>query len=259
MDLAQRLRNIEAGIQNLGLGYSIVYRLKRAHVRAFGRRTPYRLYSRRLRHPILCRPDTTDVDVFSQIFVGREYRCLDNVRSADFIIDCGANVGYSSAYFLSQYPGARLVAVEPDPGNFEMLKRNLEPFGARARAVNSAVWSRSVGLRLSEEQFRDGREWSRTVRPVAEGEAPTMMAVDIGSLWRESGFDRISILKIDIEGAEREVFADNYDSWLSRVDNLVIELHGPECTDVFQRAIASQGFDVSECDELTVCLRAAAR
>jgi hypothetical protein len=76
----------------------------------------------------------------------------------------------------------------------------------------------------------------------------------------QSGHDRISILKIDIEGAEHAVFsAPNVASWLPLVDCLVIELHddthfGP-CTEVFQRAIADQPFDVSHVGELTVCRR----
>ena len=42
----------------------------------------------------------------------------------------------------------------------------------------------------------------------------------------ESGFDEIDLLKIDIEGAEKEVFgAPDVDEWLSKVKVLTIELH----------------------------------
>jgi hypothetical protein len=72
-------------------------------------------------------------------------------------------------------------------------------------------------------------------------------------LLEQSSFDRISILKVDIEGAEEIVFASNYEKWLHKVDNLVIELHGEQCEAVFQNAVAGRGFEVSRCDELTVC------
>jgi hypothetical protein len=82
-----------------------------------------------------------------------------------------------------------------------------------------------------------------------------MTTLDIGTILDRSGFERISILKMDIEGAERLVFESNYERWLSRVDNIVIDLEDAECERVFQRAIASEGFEVSTCDCQRVCLR----
>jgi FkbM family methyltransferase len=213
------------------------------------------LHSKHAQFRLLCRAGTSDVDVFAQIFVHREYRCLDHLGGAGLIIDCGANVGYAGAYFLSRFPAAFLVAVEPDPGNFAMLERNLDRFEGRYRAVNSGVWSHATGLVISEEKFGDGREWAVTVREARPGERPAMMAKDVATLLAESAYDRISILKVDIEGAERVVFAEGAGEWIDRVDNLVIELHGPECSSIFHRAIAGRGFEVSRCDELTVCLR----
>ena len=53
-----------------------------------------------------------------------------------------------------------------------------------------------------------------------------LKTITISKILKESGFDKIDLLKIDIEGAEKEVFgADNVDEWLSRVNVLVIELH----------------------------------
>ena len=98
-------------------------------------------------------------------------------------------------------------------------------------------------------------EWGRQVRPVVDGEQPMMEAVDIGSVLAASGHDRISVLKIDIEGAETAVFEENFEHWLPRVDNLVIELHGDRCASVFDQAVESQKFAISTCDELTVCER----
>lgn len=258
MNVERRLRTLVDAFRNLGPAPAVRYLLTRARTRAFTPRAIFPLYSQRVQHPLYCRPRSSDGDVFIQIFVEREYRCLDEVRDAKLIIDCGANVGFASAYFLSAYPRADLIAVEPDPSNFTMLQLNLAPFGSRVRTVNSGVWSSSVGLKISEAAFGDGREWSRTVRPVKDGEKPSMMAVDVGSLLRDSGHERISILKIDVEGAERQVFADNYEAWLDKVDNLVIELHGPDCEEIFHKAVAPQGFAVSTCDELTVCRRTGA-
>jgi FkbM family methyltransferase len=243
-------------VANLGLLPAIVFKYQDLRHRRAGSGAPYVLYSRYARHPMRCRPNTSDVDVFQQIFGFREYRCLDEVRDASLIVDCGANVGYSTVYFLTRYPRAKVIAVEPDPGNCAVLAANVAPYGARCRAIASAVWSSKAGLVMGEERFGDGREWARTVRPNRPGETPLMTAVDIGTLLDESGMDRISILKIDIEGAEAEVFSANCERWLQRVDNLVIELHGERCRRIFAEAITHAGFTISECDELTVCRKA---
>jgi len=148
--------------------------------------------------------------------------------------------------------------VEPDPENFAALKSNLMAYEGRVTAMCSAIWSASKGLVMSEIPFGDGREWARTVREARVDETPTINAVDIGSLIRESGHERVSILKIDIEGAEEVVFSADVAEWLHKVDNLVIELHGEERARVFHRAIAGGGYLVSQCDDLTVCRRPAA-
>jgi hypothetical protein len=96
------------------------------------------------------------------------------------------------------------------------------------------------------------------VREARADESPDMTAVDIGTLWVESGYPAISILKIDIEAAERFVFAENCGRWLGAVENLVIELHDDECRRVFFDAIRGLPLRVSQSGELTVCRRMAA-
>ena len=80
-----------------------------------------------------------------------------------------------------------------------------------------------------------------------------MRATDINTLLAESGSDAIDLLKIDIERSEVEVFARNFEPWLGRVRNLVIELHDEECRRVFFQALSPYAYDLSEVGELTIC------
>jgi len=250
--MASRLDLYTKSLRNLGIVNTVA--LKAAHLRMrslpkgclVGLRAP-------LVGTVFCRAHTSDLGVFRQIFIDREYRCLDDMRDAGLIIDCGANVGYASAYFLARYPRAHVIAVEPDAGNFSVLRNNLARHCDRPTLIYSGVWSTETGLVMSEESFADGREWSYTVRPNKPGEAPAMRAVDIGGLLGKSGFDRISILKIDVEGAEREVFRTNYQAWIGKVDRLVIELHGPDCEAALMQALERCAVDISRFEELTVC------
>lgn len=251
--MRNRCRYYQLLIQNLGLWQSLFYKVQELRIRFLQPERPVLLFSKKAKFPIRIRPNTSDHAVFFQIFVHQEYRCLANISDADLIIDCGANIGLTAVYLLSHFPSARVVAVEPDPGNFAILKSNLTPYYGRYRAVPSAVWSHATGLVISGAQ--PGAEWHFRVRMPGNRESPSVMATDIATLLEESATDRISILKIDIEGAESVVFSSNYKSWIGKVDNLVIELHGQESRSIFMQAIADENFAVAQHGELTICSR----
>lgn len=254
--LMKNLLDYRAAVANLGFFQAFFYKWQKLNSRWSKKGQHLRLYSRFSQFPLYFRTGTSDIDAFCQIFVAREYRCLDELREASLIIDCGANVGYSSAYFLSQFPNTYVIAIEPDRGNFDLMLKNLAPYEGRYKGICSAIWSKSAGLVFSEVPFGDGREWARTVREAKDGEAAAMVACDIGTLFKDSGFERVTVLKIDIEGSEAEVFSSSgYKAWINRVDNLVVELHGNDCQSIFLKAITPEGFKVSKCDELTVCKR----
>jgi FkbM family methyltransferase len=238
---------------NLGIPSLVRLQFQKIRMRFGGGVENLKLTSKYACFPLYCRPRTSDLMVFHQIFVDREYRCLDHLKRADFIIDCGANVGYSAAYMLTAFPQARLVAIEPDSDNLMLLEENLAPYGDRVTIVKAAVWSHATDLVFDSAALGEGQEWGRQVKEGDCGESTTLKAVDLNTLLEQSGCDRISILKMDIEGAEVEVFAKNYSNWLGKVDNIVIELHGDQCEQVFESAIVGQNFEIATCDELTVC------
>src|SRR5260221_1476823 len=123
--MKERFRGYAVLWQRLGFAGFLLYKIQILHRRLFRIRSPLTLRSKYSRFKLLCRPGTSDLAVFWQIFVDREYRCLDQVKQARFILDCGANVGYSAVYFLTRFPEALVIAVEPDPDNCAMLGANL--------------------------------------------------------------------------------------------------------------------------------------
>ena len=205
-------------------------------------------------HPLWARTRSSDIYAFSQIFVEQEYQSL-NLIDGDLILDLGANVGFSSAYFLSRYPQSSVIAVEPDPSNFAILQRNLTPYGSRATVIHAAVWSHPTKVSIRAEQYRDGGPWTRQVEERKSGD---IAAVDIPSLMALSQRSKIGLLKMDVEGAEVVIFGGKCD-WLNHVDRIAIELHDDSvfgnATEVFYNAIRSQNFKISQNGELTICSR----
>jgi FkbM family methyltransferase len=225
------------------------------------RRDGLKVQPKGIKYPVLIRSNSSDIDVFWQIFVDGEYACLNNLSNADLIIDAGANVGYSSVYFLSNFPNCRVIAIEPDGENFASLQKNLAPYGERAQALNCGIWSKSAELAIEDATYRDGRDWTRQVRECEDGESGDIRAVTIGELLHDSGRRKLSLLKMDIEGAEAVVFADpSCQLWLTQTEAIAIELHddsgfGP-ASDLFHAAIREQHYQISHSGELTICRRA---
>jgi FkbM family methyltransferase len=234
----------------------LVYKFGSTRLRSRG--ATYQIHPRHATHPLFFRQGSSDPDVLEGIFIDLQYDQLCDNSDVQLVIDCGANVGYTSAFFLTQFPSCHVIAVEPDAGNFAMLQKNLLPYGKRATAVRAGIWSDNTPLVVSKTGYRDEREWAIQVRPCEPNEQADLQGVGIESLLASSGFSRISLLKIDIEGAEAVLFSKNTD-WLDKVDVMAIELHDDsqfgKATEVFYSAMEGRGFEFSHQGELTICRR----
>jgi FkbM family methyltransferase len=201
-------------------------------------------------HRVYYRAGTSDPRVLLQIFARREYECVAQEPEVRCVVDCGANIGCTSFFFLHRYPRARVVCVEPDPGNMALCRRNLAPFGDRVTFIQSGVWSSTAPMVVDRGRFGDGSAWSFQVREARRDEPVDFHALTIPDLLRAGGFERVDVLKVDIEAAEAEVF-QNAD-WLGVVRHLVIETHGQECERAVAGAFLGREYELRFSGELTV-------
>jgi FkbM family methyltransferase len=216
----------------------------------------WRVRPRQVLHPLQVRlRGSSDISVFHQIFLVEEYAFLRDLDEPALVLDLGANVGFSSAYFLSAFPKARIVAIEPDERNFAICQTNLSPYGDRVLLLQGAVWSSPAKLRMVKGSFRDGREWATQVEEWTGDDptSPSVPAWDVGSLIDMSGGGTVDLLKVDIERAERSVFGESARSWLHKVRNICIELHGKDCEEVFFAALKDFHYELESSGELTIC------
>jgi|ERR1700733_10444493 len=211
----------------------------------------YHLHPRGLAHPLLLRGGRGDLFVFAQIFADREFAPL---RQQNFsrIVDLGGNIGLASAWFLNAFPRAKVVTIEANPDNYASLEANLRPYGDRASVVKGGVWWRRAPLALVRRQ-NESDAHVREALP-EDASAEILEGWDVPALMELGGFPEIDLLKIDIEGAEVELFSHGTERWLPHVRNLSIELHGPECEAAFDRALASYTCQRQLRGELTFCM-----
>ncbi len=182
------------------------------------------------------RPGTTDWHVYEQIFIRRDYE-LDGFPQSSrlmagyaklladgktpVIIDCGANIGLATIWFRRAFPEAVIYAVEPDRDNFSMLERNLAPLSS-VFASRSGVWDRKAVLAITDPA---AESWSFELQEHDREETVDgVTAITIPEILASVPNGACFIVKIDIEGGERQLFRSNT-AWLDHAPLVIIELH----------------------------------
>lgn len=192
--------------------------------------------------PVLLRTRSSDVATYHQIFIKTGYD-VDLAVTPQTIIDAGANVGFTSVYFAQKYPQANILAIEPESANFKLMRKNTRPYPTIV-PVKAALWNTNAEIVIADPGvgtwgFRTHAQ-IETHHGAYAGKAP---GVTVDRLITDYNLEFIDILKIDIEGAEKEVF-ENVTKWIHKIGVIMIELHErikPGCTHTVMRATA--GFD----------------
>ena len=173
-------------------------------------------------YPLTARFGTTDAAVLEHVLIDKEYDIDYGSMHPRLIIDSGANVGYASVFFARKFPDADIYSVEPGDSNFKVLQRNTSRY-PRVRPLKKGLWHTSGTLRIVDS---GQGEWAFMTKEAGTGlsKERTVEAITIDDIVRLSGHDTIDILKLDIEGAEKELFTGDC-PWLAKVNMIIIELH----------------------------------
>jgi FkbM family methyltransferase len=206
---------------------------------------------------IFLRYRTSDIVVFNQVFLSNEFADLlafiPNDHKITTIIDAGANIGLSSIKFNSVFPGATVIAIEPDENNYRMMCKNLQANNVKHTALQAGVWNKTTTLYI-DRSFRDGREWSIHVTEKANGE-PGIRAVALSELVQKHGIPEIGLLKIDVEGSEKQIFLEpgaNLD-FLQKTKYIAIEVHDEVVETVkIEKVLLTNGFTLSKSGEYLI-------
>lgn len=204
---------------------------------------------------IRLRLDTSDAKVVLQVYRDHEIRPPVRVKAAT-ILDAGANIGITAGYFLDRFPGARLVAVEPDPENLRALRANLANDAGRVTIVEGGLWDEPGPLRIANPE---SESWARQVESAGTEDRPgsgdTIDAFTLDGLLDRSGADRFDIIKIDIEGAESRILVDRFRTHFERAKMVFVEAHGDVIQDHTDRFLTGLGFAIARQHDMTVGYR----
>jgi FkbM family methyltransferase len=216
--------------------------------RLLGRPRELTIVPRGMKHPVRLRLGTSDFCAYKDVLVSAEKQYDPGIPgfSPRVIVDGGAHIGMASIRFACRYPGATIIAVEPEPTNFAALLRNVAPY-KNVVPVRAALWKKDGEVCLGASDvhpkgaFRIGEHGPIQAR-----------GMTVRTLMRELRIPSIDLLKLDIEGAEKEVFETC--DWIESVGTIAMELHDrvkPGCRAAVQAATRS--FRLEDRGEVTFC------
>lgn len=198
-----------------------------------------------LEYPIFIRPGTLDAGTIINNVIREEYGHFVPTKEPEWMIDAGAYIGDTTAYFLSRFSKLQVIALEPNPESYELARHNLKPYGERTILLQKGLFSNE------QTQYFSGEGTGVSIADSGfEIECTT-----ISSLLEHYSIPRIDILKMDIEGAEEAIFLSNPETWLGRTQLLIIETHGSHIESLVSRVLNRNGFSMKRYRSVWYCCR----
>jgi len=160
--------------------------------------------------------------IYLSVFCLGEYKFTARKRNP-IVIDGGAHIGISAIFFNKLYPDAKVIAIEPDPRNVKLMETNIRRQNVSGILIEQSALSHN---NAPVSLYRYSWSWSNSIikevwgdkdRPTDAIKVPSILLSNLIS-------EEISLLKLDIEGAEYEVLNEAKDK-LSLVNEIIMEFH----------------------------------
>lgn len=205
----------------------------------------------------------SDYEVFKQIFNYEEYKIVlsllkNNIslnNDEKIFIDAGANVGYTTVYFSQLFNFDKIFSIEPSKDNVNILKQNIEKLDVYK---NITVYQKALTHKENtnfnlDTNFRDHKDWSISTIEDPNG---NIEGITINEIIIAHNLTHITMLKIDIEGAERFIFNNESDlSFLNIVKVLALEIHNEyNIREGIYHLLIEKEFTIFESGELTIAV-----
>lgn len=219
MIIQKRIRFIFLHIEKIGILATFSYFLQRI---VWPKNHLIVLRLKGLPHKVFLRNKTYDVHIFYQIFI-KEDLFLSYEEGISTILDCGANIGLATLYYQRKFHNPRIIAIEPENENYKLLVKNTQKY-LNISSLRNGVFDSDCDLNVID--IGEGEASYRLMRNPVEGKIiQTISCRSINSLMKEFKLSKIDILKMDIEGCEKECLLSPNIDWLQKTKYFLCEIH----------------------------------
>jgi len=191
--------------------------------------------------------DDSDLSVIDEFFVDKMYRSIDDIipNLKNPILDIGAHIGMFSLYASILNPDVKIIALEPEPENYKLLKENLKQNHCKN------VTTKQVALTHTDKTtidfyLSDNTHTHSTIKPVNQSTHIEVPATILKKLIAQNKLNKIGLLKMDIEGAEFSIIRNTTQDTWNKIQYIVVEYHESEKNKRadLENIIRSHGFSV---------------
>ena len=146
-------------------------------------------------------------------------------KNGDIVIDVGAHTLYSIISSKCIGQKGKVVAIEADPSNFEMLRRNIELNNlTNVKALNCIAYSIEAQMTLADyDTLLSGKNQQYS----SKEKTVELQVNTLDNLLQRNGIKQVNWIKIDVEGAELDVLKGAHNTLSNSKDiSILIEIHG---------------------------------
>ena len=194
----------------------------------------------KLKRSIYLRKNSKDLETFEEIFMTNLYNTQLPFEPKT-IVDAGANVGLASLFFKLKYPNSSIVAIEIESNNVIAIKKNTMDF-SDFELLEKGLFNKKAFFKI-EDPYNATNSFQ--IKEVLENDKYDIESITLDEIIETKKWDTIDILKIDIEGAEKQLFESNYENWLPKTKVIMIETHDrmlPKCSYTVMKTINDYNF-----------------
>lgn len=136
-------------------------------------------------------------------------------------VDIGANIGVVSIWVdrfnEKRKDKIKIIAVEPEPANFDLLARNVarNPSFSKPVLINKAVHYENTTVKISPEGANSN---------ILGSNGHDIDTITIEQIIKSNKIEEISVMKVDIEGFEIDLFMNTPISVINKIKYIILEV-----------------------------------
>jgi FkbM family methyltransferase len=219
---------------------SVYYYLKIRVAIKFRMNTLVRFKSRVLSTDLFIRTaGPTDYQVFKYVFIDIYHVPFRQLPAQPVILDLGSNVGFTCVHYASLFPGAKIYGYELDVNNYQVALKNINELPT-IHITNKGIGYAGGVFYYESQQQSDAFQLTEAKTPTSK----EVSVIPLSEVLNEKVIPYVDFMKMDIEGAEIDIFDKGDLSWLNRVTRLHMEIHSKEAISVISDKLTQFGFKV---------------
>jgi len=174
---------------------------------------------------IKVRPNTDDLRIVKSNFVKRNYtKDFVAITRESIVVDVGAHIGSFSIMVARSV--RKVLAFEPEPTNYQMLKKNVEINHLENMSIfEMAVSGRSGYQDIYTYQGGSSADYSLYERGTTNVKVGRIATISVEEIFKREGLPRIDFLKLDCEGAEHDILKNMSLETAAKIMGMAMETH----------------------------------